>query len=208
METNTDAVPLLPCSLGATLVHSDEPFITLIMPDLVQRKAVYIGDIASFVHQHLPGASVSMCHVLLYLWALRPDPRIAGVNSFRLLHTGKLYGIQSLVDLVRHATPLSAVVAQFSVFQMCLVHAPHAPLLAHPVAHLMHLSTNKPPSVAAVTYAEAMTRMIRKVRRRTLETRMRTASRTNLNDSTTDVDDDPQPFKSLRRVFRRRQITV
>lgn len=184
--------------------------ITVIMPDANERVKIHCDQIAQFVagytHQSL---QLSVFHLLLYLLANHTrDPAIC-INHLKILHMGKLYGVQTLSDLQQPQALLQQVCCQFATFELVyttnLVSVP----LALPVENLVVRTSNivyPRRGSNSVTYTDAMLRIIRKSLRRKLSvTSMDRATQTVLRGSGTDVDDTDGCSKprSWKRMFRK-----
>lgn len=187
---------------------------TIIMPDLNERVRIHLDQIKLFVAQHTRlKLQLSVFHLLLYILAHHTHNSTLCINHLKLLHMGKLYGVQTLGDLQQPQALLQDICRQFTTFQLMytlkLVSVP----LALPVGDLVARTSNivypRPDGIVAVTYTDAMLRILRKSLRRKLSATsldLPCAVQTMLHDSGTDVEDGEQSGKKLRswkRMFRK-----
>lgn len=225
---------LTPCSSCNTLVgaeSSDASFsrsdpqptqITIILPNLIDRITISIDDVKEFVADRLSSSpDVTVTHLLIYLFLRNQDSSISCINNFKLLHTGRQYAVQRQADLVKPLPLLTDIIARFPTFQLFISrYLTSSPIRLSIDALLTMTAENdyKAPLSPPVTYAESMIRMFKNTRRRrssitSTESRMSSRpTRTRLNDSSTDVDENNlgqtkakfgRPWK---RVFRRHSV--
>lgn len=220
---------LLPCSSCSTYTSSQlgsqnsrsspQQAVTIILPNLIDRKTVTYDEISSFVEKTISPAEITMTHLIIYLFLVNSDPTVLGINNLKLLHMGRPYCVHLARDLARPLPSLAEVAAKFPTFQLAVcMSLAGEPIRMNPEQLLMRsievsLDAELPP---AVTYAELMVRIFKKASRRklsvaSLETRRSRPTRTELNSSSTDVEemDLGQKAKlhhSWKRIFRRHRV--
>lgn len=209
---------LTPCLSCATLISDrecerDSGTVTIMLPNQVEKLTVQLEDVAAFTHKYAT-VEITTTHLLIYLFSLHLDPSITCINSLRLLHMGKLYSVQKVADLRRPHPLLTSVTQQFSTFQLFFSLNHVAPPLMVTLEFMVTRSDPRMPvdDDNAVTYADAMIRVIKKALRRKLSVtsiEMARPSRISLNDSTTDVECEPRmKFRNTwMKVFRKGSLT-
>lgn len=194
--------------------------ITIILPNLIDRLTFSINDVVHFVSQYLhPCPQVSVTHLLIYLLLQNLDSAVTCINNLKLLHTGKQYSVLTLADLLALLPLLDAITSRFSIFQLFISSNLSSPAITLDIESLLAKTTEISDTTIippAVTYAEAMVRSFKRMRRSlsVVSSASRRASRTltnSLQDSSTDVEDVEMLLKtklhrSWRRCFRRASV--
>lgn len=217
---------LTPCSSGATAVYDEddeEPQqettrdkVVVQLPNLQDTVNIAIKDVEDFINSYAPlKTPLLVIHLIIYLYHIKPDPRINTISDIKLLHMGKQYAISRPAYRQWDQTSLHSITSSFNKFQM-IVAAPNPalPPVNLTLSQLVQRSF-APRSEAAVTYADAMIRKIKNAsRKRSLLISSANSTfgvapfRSSLVDLSTDVEESsslkvPQKLRvSLKRVMR------
>lgn len=178
------------------------------MPDGRDRVSITMDQIGQFVtqHAHQP-LSLTVFHLILYLLANHARDASVCVNHIKLFHMGKQYAVHTLGDLNQPQALLQHICRHFCTFQLMytanLVSVPLALPVEDLVRRTAHIVTPSDPD-SAVTYTDAMRRIIRKSLRRKLSVAsMESAAQTVLRGSGTDVEDAGLCGAKGQRLWKR-----
>lgn len=187
--------------------------LTIILPNLVDRVTISMGDVEEFVSGHLdPCPQISVTHLLIYLLLRNLDSAVTCINNLKLLHTGKQYRVLTLQELEGPLPPLEEVAARFPTFQLFI--SPHlaSPAISINTGMLLAKTAegpNTPEMISATTYAESIVQSFKRMKRKSLVSKNSVGRRssavltTSLQNSSTDVEEkELLPKGSLRRSWR------
>lgn len=188
--------------------------LVIILPNLVDRITIPMEDVATFVEGYLdPCPPVTVTHLLIYLRLRNVDSAVTCINNLKLLHTGKQYRVMNVRDLQAPLPPLHEIAARFPIFQLFI--SPHltSPAITLDSEKLLAKTTkvlDPADTEPATTYAQAMIKSFKKMKRKRLLTTSlvtRRSSRiltTSLHGSSTDVEENDQLVKGALRLSWRK----